>query len=83
MPVLRSLVHVGPAFTSLLFLSLVFLWVSFLGMSQNGDPLGDLVLREFPGLGCPVLCPFELTIVFGLYCTGAVKYVAVPWCWER
>ena len=44
----------------------------------NGDPMGDLVLRDFPGPGCPVLFPFELTIVFGLFCTGAVKYVTVP-----
>ena len=45
--------------------------------------MGDLVLRDFPGPGCPVLCPLELAVVFGLFCTGAVKYVTVPMVFER
>ena len=44
----------------------------------NGAPMGDLVLRDFPGPGCPVLFPLESAIVFGLFFTGAVKYVTVP-----
>jgi hypothetical protein len=40
--------------------------------------MGALVLRDYPGPGCPVSCPLELAIVFGLSCTGAVKYVSVP-----
>ena len=35
------------------------------------------MLRDFPGPGCPVLFPLDLAIVFGLSCTGAVKYVTV------
>ena len=49
----------------------------------NGAPMGDLVLRDFPGPGCPVLFPLELAIVFGLFCTGAVKYVTVPLVFGR
>ena len=49
----------------------------------KGDPTGDLVLRGFPGPGCPVLCPLELATVFCLPCTGAVKYVAVPLVFGR
>ena len=49
----------------------------------NGAPMGDLVLRDFPGPGCPVLYPLELAVVFGLFCTGAVKYVAVPLVFGR
>ena len=56
--VMRSLVHVGPALPSLLFLPLVFVWVWFLGMSYASSYLiGDLLLRDFPGQGYPVLCP--------------------------
>ncbi len=39
--------------------------------------------RGFPGPGCPVLFPLELAIVFGLFCSGAVKYVAVPLVFGR
>ena len=45
--------------------------------------MGDLVLRDFPGPGCPVLFPFELAIFFGLFCTGVVKYVTVPLVFGR
>ena len=51
--------------------------------APDGDPMGDLVLRDFPGPGCPVLFPLELAVVFGLFCTGAVKYVAVPLVFGR
>ena len=42
-----------------------------------------LCFGDFPGPGCPVLFPLELAIVFGLSCTGAVKYVAVPLVFGR
>ena len=45
--------------------------------------MGDLVLWDFPGPGCPVLFPLELAIVFGLSCTGAEKYVTVPLVFGR
>ena len=37
------------------------------------DLIGDLVLRDFPGPGCPVLCPLGLAIVFGWSCAEAVN----------
>ena len=45
--------------------------------------MGDLVLRDFPGPGCPVLFPLELAVIFGLFCTGAVLYLAVPLVFGR
>ena len=42
--------------------------------APDGDPMGDLVLRDFPGPGCPVLFPLELAVVFGLFCTGAESH---------
>ena len=51
------------------------------------------MFRYFLGPGCPVLFPLELAVVFGLFCTGAVKYVplvfgrgrlpsVVVWSWS-
>ena len=37
----------------------------------------------FSWTGCTVLCPLELATVFGLSCTGAVKYVALPLVFGR
>ena len=66
--------------------SLEFRWclgVVSVVSALNGDPMGDLVLWDFPGPGCPVLFPLGLAIVFGLFCTGVVKYVTVPLVFGR